>query len=67
METYFNGHSATTNWYWASARKTLTATMIGIAEQEGYLNINYKVSDYIGTECTNRPLTKENLITNNIY
>ena len=37
--------------------------MIGIAEQEGYLNINYKVSDYIGTECTNRPLTKENLIT----
>jgi hypothetical protein len=41
--------------------------MIGIAEQEGYLNINYKVSDYIGTVCTNRALAKENLITNNIY
>jgi hypothetical protein len=32
MDNYFNDHSATTNWYWASARKTLTATMIGIAE-----------------------------------
>jgi CubicO group peptidase (beta-lactamase class C family) len=64
MEKYFNGHSATTNWYWASAGKTLTATMTGIAEQEGYLNINSKVSDYIGTEWTSLPLAKENLITN---
>ena len=64
MENYFNGHSVTTNWYWASAGKTLTATMTGIAEQEGYLNINYKVSDYIGTGWTSLPLAKENLITN---
>ena len=64
MENYFNGHSATTNWYWASAGKTLTATLTGIAEQEGYLNINNKVSDYIGTAWTSLPLAKENLITN---
>nr|WP_315145421.1 serine hydrolase [uncultured Flavobacterium sp.] len=64
FENYFNGHSASTPWYWASAGKTLTATMTGIAQQEGLLNINNKVSDYIGTGWTSLPLTKENLITN---
>lgn len=64
MENYFNGHSASTNWYWASAGKTLTSTVTGIAEQEGFLNINNKVSDYLGTGWTSLPLAKENLITN---
>jgi CubicO group peptidase (beta-lactamase class C family) len=63
MENYFNGHTATTAWYWASAGKTLTATVTGIAEQEGFINTNNKVSDYIGTGWTSAPLTKENLIT----
>ncbi len=64
MENYFNGHSASTGWYWASSGKTLTATLTGIAQQEGLLNINNKVSDYIGTGWTSMPLAKENLITN---
>jgi len=63
LENYFNGHSATTVWYWASAGKTLTSTVAGIAQQEGLLNINNKVSDYIGTGWTSAPLAKENLIT----
>jgi CubicO group peptidase (beta-lactamase class C family) len=63
MENYFNGHSATTPWYWASAGKTLTATVTGIAQEEGLLNINNKVSDYLGTGWTSAPLVKENLIT----
>lgn len=63
MENYFNGHSATTPWYWASAGKTLTSTVTGIAVQEGLLNINNKVSDYLGTGWTSAPLAKENLIT----
>lgn len=63
MENYFNGHSATTNWYWASAGKTLTTALTGIAEQEGYINTNNKVSDYLGTAWTAEPLEKENLIT----
>lgn len=64
MENYFNGHTASANWYWASAGKTLTATMVGIAEQENHLNINDKVSDYLGSGWTSIPLAKENLITN---
>ena len=63
MEQYYNGHSATLPWYWASAGKTLTSTVTGIAEQEGFLNINNKVSDYLGTGWTSAPLAKENLIT----
>ncbi|MCI4444152.1 MAG: serine hydrolase, partial [Lentimicrobium sp.] len=46
-----------------SAGKTLTSTVAGIAQQEGLLNINNKVSDYIGTGWTSAPLAKENLIT----
>ena len=63
LEKYYNGHTATTPWYWASAGKTLTATVTGIAAQEGLLNINNKVSDYLGTGWTSAPLAKENLIT----
>ncbi|SDJ67203.1 serine hydrolase domain-containing protein [Flavobacterium noncentrifugens] len=63
MENYFNDHSATTPWYWASAGKTLTSAVTGIAEQEGLLNINNKVSNYIGTGWTSETLAKENLIT----
>ncbi|UPT70277.1 MAG: beta-lactamase family protein [Flavobacterium sp. JAD_PAG50586_2] len=63
MENYFNGHTATSPWYWASAGKTLTSTVTGIAEQEGLININNKVSDYLGTAWTSAPLAKENLIT----
>lgn len=63
MENYFNGHSATSPWYWASAGKTLTSTVTGIAQQENLLNINNKVSDYIGTAWTSESLAKENLIT----
>lgn len=63
LENYFNGHDVNSLWYWASAGKTLTSTMTGIAQQEGLLNINNKVSQYIGTGWTSEPLEKENLIT----
>jgi CubicO group peptidase (beta-lactamase class C family) len=63
MENYFNGHDATTNWYWASAGKTLTSTITGIAQQENLISINNKVSQYLGTGWTSAPLAKENLIT----
>lgn len=64
MENYFNGHSATSPWYWASAGKTLTTATVGIAQKEGLLDIDDKVSDYLGTGWTSAPLVKENLITN---
>ena len=63
LENYFNGHDANTAWYWASAGKTLTSTVSGIAQQEGLININNNVSTYIGTGWTSETLAQENLIT----
>ena len=63
MEEYFNGHTASSEWEWNSAGKTLVATTTGIAQQESLLNINNKASDYLGTEWTSMPLPKEDLIT----
>jgi CubicO group peptidase (beta-lactamase class C family) len=63
MEEYFSGHTAAATWQWNSAGKTLTTAAIGIAQQEGLLSINNKVSQYIGAGWTNAPLAKENLIT----
>ena len=63
FENYFNGHTPSTAWYWASAGKTLTSTMTGIAQQEGFLDINNKVSQYIGTGWTSCTLAQENQIT----
>ncbi len=62
-EVYMNGHTANALWYWASAGKTLTTAVSGIAQDEGFLDINSKVSDYLGTGWTSAPLEKENLIT----
>lgn len=63
MEEYFNGHTSSAEWEWNSSGKTLIATITGIAQQEGLLNINNKVSDYLGTGWTNMSLEKENQIT----
>lgn len=63
VENYFNGHTANSLWYWASAGKTLTSTITGIAQQENFININNNVGTYIGTGWTSMPLQKENLIT----
>ncbi|WP_299224987.1 serine hydrolase [uncultured Psychroserpens sp.] len=63
VEHYMNGHSETTPWYWASAGKTLTTAITGIAQGEGLLHIDDKVSDYLGTGWTSSPFDKENLIT----
>ncbi len=63
IENYFNGHTATDTWEWNSAGKTLCATTIGIAQQEGLLDKNNPVSDYLGKGWTNMSSEKENLIT----
>lgn len=63
IERYMNGHTETSPWYWASAGKTLTSTITGIAQDQGLININNKVSDYLWTGWTSLPTNKEDLIT----
>ncbi|GGH07898.1 serine hydrolase domain-containing protein [Mucilaginibacter phyllosphaerae] len=62
-EKYFDKFTADSLWYWASAGKTITGLLIGIAQQESLININNPTSKYLGAGWTSEPLAKENLIT----
>jgi CubicO group peptidase (beta-lactamase class C family) len=55
--------TALSNWYWASAGKTLTSVLVGIAEEQGEIDLDAKTSDYLGTGWTSLTLTQENKIT----
>ena len=44
MEEYFNGHTPSADWEWNSAGKTLVSAAVEVAQQEGLLGINDKVS-----------------------
>ncbi|MEO8588899.1 MAG: serine hydrolase [Flavobacteriales bacterium] len=55
IEHYFGTFTQDSVWYWASAGKSLTATLVGKAQEEGFLNINDPSIDYLGagwTTCT---------------
>jgi CubicO group peptidase (beta-lactamase class C family) len=62
-EQYWNSWTKDTKYYIASAGKSVTAFVAGIAQQEGTIKINNKVSQYLGTGWTSMALAKENLIT----
>lgn len=47
--------SANSDWYWASAGKTLTSFMVLKAQEEGFLHLNDQTSTYLGkgwTSCS---------------
>lgn len=50
-------------WYWASAGKTLTAMLVGIAQQQGHLSLDDISSKYLGDHWSSLALNKEELIT----
>ncbi len=63
--TQLNGQPFTrsSNWYWASAGKTLTAMAAGIASEEGSLDLNAPTSNYLGTGWTSTSANQEMAIT----
>jgi CubicO group peptidase (beta-lactamase class C family) len=55
LERYFGTFTTDSVWYWASAGKSLTAFLAGIAYQEGLLDLDAPTSSYLGagwTSCT---------------
>ena len=46
-------------WYWASAGKTLTSFIVGKAQEDGFLKISDKASDYLGSSWTSLTSTQE--------
>jgi CubicO group peptidase (beta-lactamase class C family) len=63
LEKYFDTFTKDSNWYWASAGKSLTAFLIGKAQEEGSLSIQDTSSKYLGTGWTSCTLAQENKIT----
>lgn len=63
LEKYFGTHNSSSLWYWASAGKTLTSFLVGVAQQEGELSIHDTTSKYLGEGWTSAPLDKEKKIT----
>ena len=61
--TNSNAFTGSNNWYWASAGKTLTSALVGIANANGKINFDSKTSDYIGTGWTSLTPTQESKIT----
>jgi CubicO group peptidase (beta-lactamase class C family) len=59
VENYFNDFNSDEFWYWASAAKTITATLTGKAMEDGLLSLEDPVSEYLGTGWTQCDSTEE--------
>lgn len=63
VEKYFGTFTKDSLWYWASAGKSMTSALVGIAHAEGKLNLGDVSSKYLGKNWTALPQNKEDLIT----
>ena len=69
IEEYFGNQlttglfNSTSNWYWASAGKTLTSAALGIANDQGKVNFDSKTSAYLTVGWSSLSLEQENKIT----
>jgi CubicO group peptidase (beta-lactamase class C family) len=59
IEHYFGSFTHDSLWYWASAGKTITAFLTGIAQQEGLLQISDPTSSYLGNGWSNASPAQE--------
>jgi CubicO group peptidase (beta-lactamase class C family) len=58
-----NSFTASSSWYWASAGKTLTSAVVGIAGAQGKINLSAKSSTYLGSGWTSLTTAQEDKIT----
>lgn len=63
LEKYFGTFTQDSMHYWASAGKSITGMMVGVAQHRGLLNINDTVSNILGNGWTIAPQHKERQIT----
>lgn len=52
IEKYYGSFTKDSLWYWASAGKSLTSVLVGIAQEKNFLSINDSSSKYIGENFT---------------
>lgn len=63
VEWYYDSFQPDSLWYWASAGKTLTATLIGLAQTDSLLSIHNPSSAYLGPGWTSLDSAQEAAIT----
>ena len=63
IEEYFGTFTQDSLWYWASAGKSVTAFLVGKAQEEGFLSITDSTSKYLGQGWTNTTPAQEGQIT----
>ncbi|HCE58733.1 MAG TPA: serine hydrolase [Prolixibacteraceae bacterium] len=63
IEKYFGTFTKDSLWYWASAGKTLTAFLVGQAQEDGLLSIGDSTSKYLGVGWTGLTPEQERKIT----
>jgi CubicO group peptidase (beta-lactamase class C family) len=63
VENYYGTFTQDSLWYWASAGKSLTAFLVGLAQEDGLLNIDSASSLYQGAGWTACPPQEEAIIT----
>ena len=63
IERYFGDFEQNDNHAWNSAGKTLTAMTLGIAQEEGYLNLDDSSSNYLGAAWSSLTQEQEAQVT----
>ncbi|NNC83809.1 MAG: serine hydrolase [Flavobacteriales bacterium] len=63
LEQYFGNYTQNSIWYWASAGKTLTAYLVGCAQEDGLLDIDDPTQLYLGEGWTTCTPAQEEAIT----
>jgi CubicO group peptidase (beta-lactamase class C family) len=62
LEKYYGTFTKDSLWFWASAGKSLTGFLVGIAQEEELLSIDDLSSDYLGASWTSCSPEQESLI-----
>ena len=63
LEKYFGDFERDSLWVWFSAGKSLRSVLVGIAQEKGFLGIEDRSADYLGTGWTSLPRFREDSIT----
>ena len=53
IEEYFDGFHRDSSWIWFSAGKSLSAFLLGLAQEDGHLNIEEPSKNYLGDSWSN--------------
>ncbi len=62
LEKYYGTFTKDSLWFWASAGKSLTSFLVGMAQEEGLLSIDDLSSNYLGAGWTSCTPDQESLI-----